>query len=230
MIDDAQEQPWFKKKVNVAVPPLTFDELMSIPIDFSSFAMNRLGLTTLTIEVLVGPVFNLLKCTCKSYGELEYNFEECFRALTDQLDWTNPEGYDRPYMGNPLPLIERYGRLTIPIEIFFNNDLEYLKGDKAERTYCSSITKMLAARYTMKGIEDLIPNLWCSIITSYDKDALLGIKHQRSQRQQFYRATINKTSKHKVFLKFRILSVISVTVEKKWGYGYLKEIVVKRAD
>ncbi|GJT38215.1 hypothetical protein Tco_0938080 [Tanacetum coccineum] len=85
-IDDAREQSWFKEKVNIAVPSLTFDELMSTPIDFSAFAMNRLGLTTLTREVLVGHVFNLLKGTCKSYGELEYNFEECFRALPDQLD------------------------------------------------------------------------------------------------------------------------------------------------
>ncbi|GKB36257.1 integrase, catalytic region, zinc finger, CCHC-type containing protein, partial [Tanacetum coccineum] len=166
-INDAQEQLWFKEKVNVAVPPLTFDELMSTPIDFPAFAMNCLGLTTLTREVLVGPVFNLLK------------------------------GYGRPDMSKPLPLIEKEGRLIIPVEIFFSNDLEYLKRDKAERTYSSSITKMPAAR---------------------------------SQRQQFYRAMINKTSKHKVFSKLRILSVISVTVDKKWGYGYLKEIVVKRAD
>ncbi|GJU76670.1 hypothetical protein Tco_1273740 [Tanacetum coccineum] len=98
-IDDAQEQPWFKEKANVVVPPLMFDELISTPIDFSALAMNCLGLTTLTREVLVGPMFNLLKGTCKSYGELEYNFKECFRALTDQLDWTNPD------MGKPLPLI-----------------------------------------------------------------------------------------------------------------------------
>ncbi|GJW19142.1 hypothetical protein Tco_0026578 [Tanacetum coccineum] len=82
----------------------------------------------------------------------------------------------------------------------------------------------------MEGIEDLIPNLWCSRITAYEKDALLGIKHWRSQRQQFYRAMIKKPSKHKVFSKLRILSVIRVTVDMKWGYSYLKEIVVKRAD
>ncbi|GJU31636.1 hypothetical protein Tco_1175225 [Tanacetum coccineum] len=113
----------------------------------------------------------------------------------DQLDWTNPEGYDRPVdMSKSLPLIDRNGRLSIPVEIFFNNDLEYLKGDKADRTYCSSIKKMPAAR------------------------------------QQFYRTMINKPSKHKVHSKLRILSVISVTVDKWFGYGYLKEIVVKRAD
>ncbi|GJZ18369.1 hypothetical protein Tco_0554492 [Tanacetum coccineum] len=85
-IDDAQEQPWFKEKVNVVVPPLTFDELMSTPIDFLTFTMNHLGLTTLTREVLVGPMFNLLK------------------------------GYDHPDMRKPLPLIEKDGRLTISVE------------------------------------------------------------------------------------------------------------------
>nr|GEU99910.1 hypothetical protein [Tanacetum cinerariifolium] len=113
-----------------------------------AFAMNRLGLTMLNKEVLVGPIFNLLKGTYKRYGELEYNFEECFRALTDQLDWINPEGYDHPDMCKPLPLIEKEGRFTIHVEVFFNNDIEYLKGDKTERTYFSSITKMPAAKYT----------------------------------------------------------------------------------
>ncbi|GKB47365.1 hypothetical protein Tco_0898118 [Tanacetum coccineum] len=82
-IDDAPEQPWFNEMINAEKPPLTFDELMSKTIDFSAYAMNRLKLTKLTREVLVGPVFNLLKGTCKSCVELEYNMEECFRALID---------------------------------------------------------------------------------------------------------------------------------------------------
>nr|GEU64164.1 hypothetical protein [Tanacetum cinerariifolium] len=45
-----------------------------------------------------------------------------------------------------------------------------------------------------------------------------------------YRAMINKVSKHKVFSTIRILSVVIVQVEKRYRYGYLKEIVVRRAD
>ncbi|GKE57168.1 hypothetical protein Tco_1496353 [Tanacetum coccineum] len=41
---------------------------------------------------------------------------------------------------------------------------------------------------------------------------------------------INKDSKHKVFSTMRILIVVNVMVEKRSGYGYLKEIVVRRAD
>nr|GEX09171.1 putative reverse transcriptase domain-containing protein [Tanacetum cinerariifolium] len=33
-----------------------------------------------------GPTFNILKGTCKRFMELEYHFEECYKAVTDQLD------------------------------------------------------------------------------------------------------------------------------------------------
>ncbi|GKD84155.1 hypothetical protein Tco_1350994 [Tanacetum coccineum] len=82
-IDDAPKQPWFNEIINAEKPPLTFNELMSKTIDFFAYAVNHLKLTKLTREVLVGPVFNLLKGTYKSCVELEYNMEECFRALID---------------------------------------------------------------------------------------------------------------------------------------------------
>ncbi|GJV67652.1 hypothetical protein Tco_1483161 [Tanacetum coccineum] len=128
-------------------PPLTFDELMSTPIDLSTFAMNRLKLNKITRADLVGPVFNLLKGTCKSCVKLEYNMDECYRALTYQLDWTNPEGHKHLVdMGKPLPLQDKKGRLTIPVEFFLNNDLKYLKVGSLERQYSFSITKTPAAR------------------------------------------------------------------------------------
>ncbi|GKD41524.1 hypothetical protein Tco_1261731 [Tanacetum coccineum] len=67
-------------------PPLTFDELMSTPIDFSAYVMNNLKIENLTQEYLVGPAFNLLKGTCKSRVELEFHFEEYYKAVTDKLD------------------------------------------------------------------------------------------------------------------------------------------------
>ncbi|GJX24187.1 hypothetical protein Tco_0228632 [Tanacetum coccineum] len=50
------------------------------------------------------------------------------------------------------------------------------------------------------------------------------------QRQLFYKAMINRKSRHEVFSTIRILSVVSVQDEKKSGYGYLEEIAVWRAD
>ncbi|GKA39941.1 hypothetical protein Tco_0732534 [Tanacetum coccineum] len=62
-----------------------FDELMSTPIDFSSYVLNGLKLKNLTQEVLLGPAFRLLKGTHSNYVELEYDFEECYKALSEKL-------------------------------------------------------------------------------------------------------------------------------------------------
>ncbi|GKB72796.1 hypothetical protein Tco_0934208 [Tanacetum coccineum] len=44
------------------------------------------------------------------------------------------------------------------------------------------------------------------------------------------RSQLNKFSKHKVYSTRKILSVVSVKIKKLHGYGYLEEIVVRRAD
>ncbi|GJW23895.1 hypothetical protein Tco_0037706 [Tanacetum coccineum] len=104
-VDDEIEQSWLNDMAKATKPPLTFDELMHTSIDFSAFAMNRLNIDNLTKEHLVGPVYNLPKGTCKSYVELDYTMEECCRALSEQLEWNNPEGHRCPYdLTKPLPV------------------------------------------------------------------------------------------------------------------------------
>ncbi|GKE18746.1 hypothetical protein Tco_1426323, partial [Tanacetum coccineum] len=126
---------WFKPPTpdlewNKRQDPLTFNDLMATPIDFSKYVLNGLKIENLTQDILLGPAFNLLKGTCSSSIELEYNFQECFNALIDKLDWNNPEGDCYPFdLSKPLPL--------------------------QEVTYTTSITKTKAARYEIKGIEDM---------------------------------------------------------------------------
>nr|GFC52166.1 hypothetical protein [Tanacetum cinerariifolium] len=48
-------------------------------------------LDTLTPKLLAGPTYELMKGSCKSLVELEYQLEEVYKATTDQLDWVNPE-------------------------------------------------------------------------------------------------------------------------------------------
>nr|GEX25873.1 reverse transcriptase domain-containing protein [Tanacetum cinerariifolium] len=48
-------------------------------------------LNKITKAYIVGPAYNLLKGTCQSSIELEYNIEECFKSLTGILDWENPK-------------------------------------------------------------------------------------------------------------------------------------------
>ncbi|GJS60255.1 reverse transcriptase domain-containing protein [Tanacetum coccineum] len=92
-----------------------FNELMSTPIDFSGYILNGLKIKNLTQKILLGPVFRLLKGTRSNYAELEYDFKECYKALSKKLDWENPEGGDYPFdLSKPLPLIKRGKRQRVP--------------------------------------------------------------------------------------------------------------------
>ncbi|GKC95154.1 hypothetical protein Tco_1160596 [Tanacetum coccineum] len=104
------KQPWFNQMVSAIKDPLTFNNLMATPIDFS-----------------------------------KYN---------------NPEGDRYPFdMSKPLHLQGHSGHLTVAVEYFFNNDLEYLKSSDPKRTYTKSIKKTKAALYEIEGIEDMVPTL-----------------------------------------------------------------------
>ncbi|GJY06008.1 hypothetical protein Tco_0371948 [Tanacetum coccineum] len=84
-------QPWLSTLAQKEDTRESFNELMDTPLDFSAFMMNWLKVDTLTPELLVGPTFELMKGSCKSLVELEYFFEEVYKATTNQLDWNNPE-------------------------------------------------------------------------------------------------------------------------------------------
>ncbi|GJU59967.1 hypothetical protein Tco_1237733 [Tanacetum coccineum] len=147
-----------------------FDELMSTPIDFSSFVLNGLKIDNLTQEILLGLAFRLLKGTRSNYVELEYNFEECYKALSKKLDWENPEGGDYPFdLSKPFPLITHGKRQRVPFEFFINNDLKYLQGGISTMTYTTSTTKIKAAKYDLPGIEDMVPNIWSPVKVAYDR-------------------------------------------------------------
>nr|GEZ97441.1 hypothetical protein [Tanacetum cinerariifolium] len=144
-------QTWISKNAKAKKPTLTFNELMSTPIDFSAYVMNNLKIENLTQEHLVGP----------TQLELKYYFKECFKAITDQLYWNNPERQEYPFeLSKPLLLIKDQGRQVVHVNYFINNDLEYLKGRSSSRKDTTSTTKTKAAKYDdIQGIEDMVPSL-----------------------------------------------------------------------
>nr|GEV35546.1 hypothetical protein [Tanacetum cinerariifolium] len=174
-------KPWISELLKQANTRSSFNELMDIPLDFSNFIMNRLRVDTLNPELLAGPTYDLMKGSCKSLMELEYNLEEVYKAITDQLDWVNPEGQQYPHnLLQPLPLIpDNRGRRVIPFTHFINNDLEYLRGGASSQKYTKSVTKTKAANYGhIKWIEDLVPRtMWIQEPINYEKHALWGVSH-----------------------------------------------------
>ncbi|GJR60849.1 hypothetical protein Tco_1503011 [Tanacetum coccineum] len=100
--------------VSATKDPLTFNDLMATPIDFSKYVLIGFKIENLTQDILLGPAFNLLK---------------------ERLGWNNPKRDCYPfYMSKPLPLQGHPGYLTVAADYFFNNDLEYLKTSDPERT------------------------------------------------------------------------------------------------
>ncbi|GKC74629.1 hypothetical protein Tco_1120512 [Tanacetum coccineum] len=64
-VDFRPPQTWINDIACAEKPPTSFDELMDTPIDFFAFVMNRLNITNLTQELMVGPTFNLLNVTSR---------------------------------------------------------------------------------------------------------------------------------------------------------------------
>nr|GFA65584.1 hypothetical protein [Tanacetum cinerariifolium] len=90
-------QSWISKLARQTDACSSFNELLDTPIDFSNFIMNRLGVATLTPELLAGPTYELMRGSCNSLTELEYHLEEVYKETTNQLDWVNPEGQHYPH-------------------------------------------------------------------------------------------------------------------------------------
>nr|GEX95933.1 hypothetical protein [Tanacetum cinerariifolium] len=129
-VAQGNSQSWISALAKQTDARSSFNELLDTLIDFSNFIMNRLGVDTLTPELLAGPTYELMRGSCNSLTELEYHLEEVYKATTDQLDWVNPEG--QQYLHNllqPLQLIpDNRGRRVILFEHFINHDLRVSSG------------------------------------------------------------------------------------------------------
>ncbi|GJS46653.1 hypothetical protein Tco_0596774 [Tanacetum coccineum] len=149
-------------------------------------------------------------------------------------DWNvgkTSQGGDYPFdLSKSLPFITCGKRQRVPFEFFINNDLKYLQGGISTMTYTTSTTKTKAAQYDLLGIEDMVTNMWSPIKVAYDKYALWGISHWREKCKSFYDFVRGMQSRGDVYSTKRILAVTQVLVMRKYRYGYLEEIVMRRAN
>nr|GEY67306.1 hypothetical protein [Tanacetum cinerariifolium] len=227
-------QTWISELAKQADYHSSFNEFLDTPIDFSNFITNRLGVDILTPELLARPTYELMKGTCKSLTELEYHLEEVYKAMTDQLDWINPEGQQYPHnLLQPIPLIpDNRGHRVIPFAHFINNDLEYLRGGASSRKYTTSVTKTKETDYgNIKWTEDLVPcSMWIQEPINYVKHALWGVSYWGRKRQQFYGFTVNQESALDVYSKRRIIAVTDLKIVEWHNYKHLDWISVRRDD
>ncbi|GJU72882.1 hypothetical protein Tco_1264287 [Tanacetum coccineum] len=152
------------------------------------------------MEDLPGPTFELMKGSCKSLVELEYFFEEVYKATTDQLNWNNPEGQQYPHdLRKPLPLIpnSRGHRITGT-----SNGLKIW-----------SLTEC--------GVK-------CQLATTnmHSGESHIGGR----KRQQFYGFAANGESARDVYSKRRIIAVTKLQIVEWHNYKHLDWITVRKDD
>ncbi|GJS00176.1 hypothetical protein Tco_0316684 [Tanacetum coccineum] len=78
--------------------------------------------------------------------------------------------------------------------------------------------------------EDLVRNLWSPVKVIYDKHAYWGTSHWGPKRQHFYGFAANMSLSKDVYSRKRIIAVTRLLIMKKYDYGHLEEIEVRRED
>nr|GEW35038.1 integrase, catalytic region, zinc finger, CCHC-type, peptidase aspartic, catalytic [Tanacetum cinerariifolium] len=160
-----------------------------------------IGKSKLRKAVLEGPAYKVVRAFHSNNISLKFQIEECHLLLTDQIDLVNPEGHQViPDVSKPLPLGGPPGQLK-------------------------------AANYPDFGLEELVPSLWIESKREYDISAAYGISHWWFKRKEFYLTRHNAPSDHHgVRSHMRILSMVGLKTISRYGYTYLKEIVLRRVD
>ncbi|GJR40860.1 hypothetical protein Tco_1216544 [Tanacetum coccineum] len=200
---------------------------------FMNWYCQKMGNTKLTQADLEGQAYEVIKAFYLDVVHLQFQMEECHKMLTKQIDWTTPKGDQvRIDISRPLPLSGPPGHVTIQTKFFFNKDLDYFRYGSKGRRPALSISKMKAARYHDFGLELLVPeHMWINDVCTYDISASYGISHWWFNRQKFYIDRHTTDSSRKVVrTHMRILSVVSIKAYSRYGYDYLKEITLRRAD
>ncbi|GJW18883.1 hypothetical protein Tco_0026319 [Tanacetum coccineum] len=179
---------------------------------FITWFCKRIGKKKLNKSDLEDPTFKVAKAIHENSISLQFQMEECHRMLMDQVDLVNPEGHRLvPDVSKPLPL---GGPL----------------GDKGRRSTLS-ISKLKAAQYLDFGLEELVPSIWIESEREYDISTAYGISYWWFKHKEFYITRYSAPSdRSKVRSYMWILSVVSLKTLERYGYTYLKEIVLRRAD
>ncbi|GJT10607.1 hypothetical protein Tco_0857649 [Tanacetum coccineum] len=76
----------------------------------------------------------------------------------------------------------------------------------------------------------MISERWSKEVRRYHFEALNGIHHWEEDIIDFFKARMSAVTEENIYSDLRIKSVIRVVAKKKWGYGFLTSIVVRRSD
>ncbi|GJU26494.1 hypothetical protein Tco_1165115 [Tanacetum coccineum] len=207
---DTPNNQWFPKKLGLAKRRKTWSDLF-LKSDIDKDENHILGPSTLAYNNDV---------------ELEYHVSQLKAAVLSETQWNSDEGD----VFKPRSFKRHVLKFTKPHPCFYDNDYTYIMDLNLEDKYTNSITKHYAVRYYKEGIEDRIPERWSKEVRRYPFEALNGIHHWEENRTDFFKAGMSVVTKGNVFSDLRIKLVVHINVKKKWGYGFLTLILVRRSN
>ncbi|GJS83746.1 hypothetical protein Tco_0750287 [Tanacetum coccineum] len=167
---------------------------------FIKWFCRQTGKKKLCKADLEGPTFNLVKAFYKNSVFLQFKMDECHKLLTNKIDLVNPEGHQ----------ILRDINEPLP-----------LGGPPGQ---------LKDARYLDFGLKELVPSLWVESERDYDISAAYGITHWLDHKMNLHQQHSEPSDREAVRSQMRILSMIRVKTFEKYGYNYLREIILRRAD
>nr|GEW44905.1 integrase, catalytic region, zinc finger, CCHC-type, peptidase aspartic, catalytic [Tanacetum cinerariifolium] len=189
----------------------------SIPDEQYCRQVNKTELTQVDLE---GQAYEVVKAFYPDVIHLHFQMKECHKMLTDHVDWTNPEGDQ--------VRVDQVEDFQLGIESY-QTQLDLIKpgwdGTGYEFKYDYTIIESLRAvvflvnnneRKIMRFNE--IYKFSDSSLTRILEALAYRVKHDSSSRQK------------EVTSHMRILSVVRIKAYSRYGYDYLSEIVLWKAD
>nr|GEU80043.1 hypothetical protein [Tanacetum cinerariifolium] len=154
--------------------------------NFLSWYCRQVNKNKITQADLEGQDYEVVKAFYLDVIHLQFQMKECHKLLTDQVDWTNPEGDQvRVEVNRPLPLGGPPSHVTIQSQFFFNKDLEYLRHSSKGSSHALSISKIKVASYLDFDLELLVPDVVrIKAYLRYEYDYLSEIVLRRAVLQE----------------------------------------------
>nr|GEY85802.1 hypothetical protein [Tanacetum cinerariifolium] len=164
--------------------------------------------------------------------------KDWWKPLEEDIPATPEPAWSIPSSDLPVPKNNWVSTLAStyspPLEdsLLVQIDLEYLRYSSKGSRPALSILKIKVTYYLDVGLEQMVPDqMWIEEECKYDIAAMYGISYWWFQRQRFYIDKYTSEGDHRaVRTRMRILSVVRIEVFSRYGYDYIKKIVLRRAD
>nr|GEX39871.1 hypothetical protein [Tanacetum cinerariifolium] len=161
-----------------------------------------------------GLAYEVVKAFYLDVIHLQFQMEECYNLLTDQIEWANPGGDQvKINVNRPLPLGGPPSHVIIQTQFFFNKDLEYFRYSNKGSSPTLSISKMKTACYPYFGLKLLVSKqLWIDDVCTYDISAKYVVFPAKNNARKIMR--FNKIYKFSDGTLTRIMEALDYKVKE----------------